>query len=493
MDKIVVSIETRPAFWEGYAGIPVETRNLIKILASNNSFATKCFLNPNLVYFYDIYQNKLDDKDNLRRLIINIENYEKNKIYNFLLRKLNLFFLFLFFYSKKIYKYKFEDFANYFWERIFSKSIVSKYFKELTSLEFFYYPFGYSFMSEINVLYKGNYYFKINIPASIFITQTPYPAKIQKPTIHIVRYHDAIPLTHPNLISNSKFHYKSHYYNLKLNIKNDAWFCCVSNSTKNELIKLFPEVKERSSVIYNCISDEYFIDKQNTQSLVNDIIRSNIAEENIKDNNKKQIGPNFFSNKEKNNFYQKILSDKQNYILAVSTIEPRKNYKRLISAWNKVRRNGNEKLKLIIVGGFGWDFLEFIKQTKTFIERGELLILNGISNFDLGILYNNAKATICPSVIEGFDFSGVEAMASGSVIVASDISVHREIYKDGPVSYFDPYSISDLAKKINEAININDDLKKEFISRGKEIAKLYTEKNIAPEWDILIKKLKNSQ
>ena len=98
MDKIVVSIETRPAFWEGYAGIPVETRNLIKILASNNSFATKCFLNPNLVYFYDIYQNKLDDKDNLRRLIINIENYEKNKIYNFLLRKLNLFFLFLFFY-----------------------------------------------------------------------------------------------------------------------------------------------------------------------------------------------------------------------------------------------------------------------------------------------------------------------------------------------------------------------------------------------------------
>ena len=116
----------------------------------------------------------------------------------------------------------------------------------------------------------------------------------------------------------------------------------------------------------------------------------------------------------------------------------------------------------------------------------------------LAILVNSKlpadpKATICPSVIEGFDFSGVEAMASASVVIASDISVHREIYKDGPVSYFDPYSIADLSTKINEAININDDLRKKFISRGKEIAELYTEKNIAPEWDILIKKLKNSQ
>jgi len=491
MDKIEVSVEARPAFWEGYSGIPIETRNLIKILASNNSFTTKCFISPNLLAYYRFNKN-LDYKEQIRRLIVVIEKYEKNKIFNFVLRNIYKILFTSFFYIKT-YKFKFEEFANFFWERIFAKSIVSKYFKLLSSLEAYYYPFGYSHMSQVNFFYKNFFYFKIQMPSSIFITQTPFPAKIKKPTIHIVRYHDAIPLTHPNLISNIEFHYKSHLYNLKLNIKNDAWFCCVSNSTKNELIKIFPEVKERSSVIYNCISDEYFIDKKNTQNLVNDIIRSNIVEENVKDNNKKQIGPIFFSNKEKNNFYQKILSDKQNYILAVSTIEPRKNYKRLISAWNKVRRNSNENLKLIIVGGFGWDFLEFIKQTKNFIERGELIVLNGINNFDLGILYNNAKATICPSVIEGFDFSGVEAMASGSVVIASDISVHREIYKDGPVSYFDPYSIADLSTKINEAININDDLRKKFISRGKEIAELYTEKNIAPEWDILIKKLKNSQ
>lgn len=491
MDKIVVSIETRPAFWEKYAGIPVETRNLIKFFSLNNLYTTKCFFSPNLINLLYLKKN-LDKNFQVADLILNIENNEKKKVINYISRKILLFIFSIYMRSSKCKVYNFNSFPNYFWEKIFSRSIVSKFYKELTSLDFFYFPIGYRYLCERNILFKGKFPLRINLQSDFFITQTPFPIIINKPTIHIVRYHDAIPLTHPNLISNSKFHYNTHLFNLKLNIKNGAWFCCVSHSTKNELIKIFPEVKEKSSVVYNYISDEYFTDKKNTQNLVNEIIRSNLVD-NVKDKTENKIGPKFFSNKEKNNFYAKVLRDKQNYILAVSTIEPRKNYRRLISAWNKVRMNNNQNLKLIIVGEFGWDYLEFIKQTRIFMEKGEVILLNGISNFDLGILYNNAKATICPSVIEGFDFSGVEAMASGSVIVASDISVHREIYKDGPVSYFDPYSISDLAQKINEAININDDLKKKFINRGKEIAELYSEKNIAPEWDFLIKKLKNSQ
>ena len=75
------------------------------------------------------------------------------------------------------------------------------------------------------------------------------------------------------------------------------------------------------------------------------------------------------------------------------------------------------------------------------MERGDVFLVADVPSADLRLLYKHARATVCPSFGEGFDFSGVEAMKSGGAVVASDIAVHREIYADA-AEYCNPYSQS---------------------------------------------------
>src|SRR5260370_35309541 len=100
------------------------------------------------------------------------------------------------------------------------------------------------------------------------------------------------------------------------------------------------------------------------------------------------------------------------------------------------------------------------------MERGDVFLLEDVPAADLRLLYKHARATICPSFGEGFDFSGVEAMKSGGVVAASDIPVHREIYDDA-VEYFNPYSTPDLARAIAELIGASQDVRRtDLVAKG---------------------------
>jgi len=117
----------------------------------------------------------------------------------------------------------------------------------------------------------------------------------------------------------------------------------------------------------------------------------------------------------------------------------------LLSAWEKLRAEAFPELKLIVVGKLGWHHKAIVKKYRPWMERGDAFLLEDVPAADLRLLYKHARATICPSFGEGFDFSGVEAMKSGGVVAASDIPVHREIYDDA-VEYFNPYSTLDLSR-----------------------------------------------
>jgi glycosyltransferase involved in cell wall biosynthesis len=105
------------------------------------------------------------------------------------------------------------------------------------------------------------------------------------------------------------------------------------------------------------------------------------------------------------------------------------------------------------------------------------------------VLYRHAQVTVCPSLGEGFDYSGIEAMRSGGIVAASDIPVHREIYSDA-AEYFDPYSTARLAETLRhllipEGTALRDHLRQ----RGAEVAERYLPEQIIPMWQALFERL----
>lgn len=314
----------------------------------------------------------------------------------------------------------------------------------------------------------------------IFISQTPYPASVSKKTKLVVRYHDAIPIFMPHTIPEKSMHQATHYYALLGNVKSGAWFSCVSEATRQELIRIFPEVEERSVVIHNIVSSNYF-EEDSKFELVPRIIRSRYYGLNGATN---EWAPKFLTLREQENFFLRHLpKSNEKYLLIVSTIEPRKNHLRLLAAWEVIKAEIDPAIKLVVVGTLGWDNDAVRNSFKSWIDRGQLFMLSSVPAADLRVLYKHAAVTVCPSLGEGFDFSGVESMASGGITIASDIPVHREIYGDA-AEYFDPYSTASLVKSIKNVLYDSEskDYRVMLRSIGHKIARRYTPENIIPRW-----------
>jgi len=170
------------------------------------------------------------------------------------------------------------------------------------------------------------------------------------------------------------------------------------------------------------------------------------------------------------------------YLLMVSTIEPRKNHLSLLSAWEQLRTDQFPNLKLVVVGMLGWSYESIVKKFKIWQERGELYLLEDVPSPELRLLYRHARATVCPSFAEGFDFSGVEAMRCGGAVVASRIPVHEEVYGDA-AEFFSPYSTVELVRAIEAVIGPENAARRnELVGRGAAVSAQYLPEVILPKW-----------
>ena len=310
----------------------------------------------------------------------------------------------------------------------------------------------------------------------MMIAETPYPATVSKRTKLIVRYHDAIPLLMPHTISDKRWHQAFHYHALRKNVANGAWFVCVSESTRKDLLSVFPQAEARSVTIHNMVSHNYF-DEDSSAERVPEIVKTR-----MNGKVKPPLDPTYM----RRIFEDRVLPDPLDYLLIVSTIEPRKNHLGLLSAWEKVRAEIFPALKLLVVGKLGWHHKRIVKKFRPWMERGDVFLLEDVPAADLRLLYKHARATICPSFGEGFDFSGVEAMKSGGVVAASEIPVHREIYADA-AEYFNPYSSGDLSRAVVALIDpVHVAHRVELVARGAVIARRYAYETILPKWQAFL-------
>jgi glycosyltransferase involved in cell wall biosynthesis len=313
----------------------------------------------------------------------------------------------------------------------------------------------------------------------IMIAETPYPATVSKNTRLIIRYHDAIPLLMPHTISDRRFHQAFHYSALRKNVESGAWFVCVSDATRKDLLSIFPQVEARSVTIHNIVSHDYFTESSQPDRIP-EIVKTRLNS-HIKPPLDPALKRHLFENAPPN--------EPLEYLLVVATIEPRKNHLNLLTAWERLRVERFPKLKMIIVGALGWHHKAIVRKFRPWLERGDAFLLEDVLASELRLLYRHACATVCPSFGEGFDFSGVEAMRSGGAVVASDIPVHREIYANA-AEFFNPYSVEDLARAIDSVIDPEHSSRRdELVGIGAQVASRYTHEAILPLWrDVLATK-----
>lgn len=139
---------------------------------------------------------------------------------------------------------------------------------------------------------------------------------------------------------------------------------------------------------------------------------------------------------------------RQQYILSVGTIQPRKNYARLIEAFSiflKQNKQGFENTELVIVGKTGWLYEEILQTPKKFGLEKRVRFLQFVPDEDLVELYEHALMFVMPSLYEGFGLPVLEAMAHEAPVVVSRVSSLPEIAGDAAV-YVDPEHASSIAE-----------------------------------------------
>lgn len=157
------------------------------------------------------------------------------------------------------------------------------------------------------------------------------------------------------------------------------------------------------------------------------------------------------------------------YIITVGTVQPRKNYIRLIHALAMLHSRGI-KIHLVISGGKGWldnPIYDTIAQT----HMQEFVHFIGFADdADLPVLYSAATCLAFPSLYEGFGLPILEAMACGIPVVTSNLSSLPEVAGDAAL-LIDPYDVNAIADALQQLIEdqpLRDRLIQKGLSRVKE-------------------------
>jgi glycosyltransferase involved in cell wall biosynthesis len=169
----------------------------------------------------------------------------------------------------------------------------------------------------------------------------------------------------------------------------------VSESTKDDLGKLYG-MKDKTETIRHGASSNYRVINRND--------------------------PKMLRVQKKYNFPYK-------FILYLGNIEPRKNIKSLVDAYNKLRRDNPEldKYKLVLAGDINPLCLDIIEMADKSAYREDIDFVGYVDKDDKPYIYNLASLFVYPSFFEGFGLPVLEAMACGTPVITSDCSSLPEV------------------------------------------------------------------
>jgi glycosyltransferase involved in cell wall biosynthesis len=136
------------------------------------------------------------------------------------------------------------------------------------------------------------------------------------------------------------------------------------------------------------------------------------------------------------------------YFLAVGTLEPRKNFERLIEAFGKRFADDSDGPDLLIAGKPGWLYGSTMSAPDRYGIANRVHFFGFVPDPDLGILYRDAIAVVYPSLYEGFGFPAAEALIRAKPLLCSAGGALQDLAGDAAL-LVDPYGVDAIAEGLD--------------------------------------------
>jgi glycosyltransferase involved in cell wall biosynthesis len=169
----------------------------------------------------------------------------------------------------------------------------------------------------------------------------------------------------------------------------------------------------------------------------------------------------------------------EKFILFLGGLNPLKNFRNLLVAYEKLYRELPHKL--VVVGFKRWKFSEELEMIDRLGLREHVVFTDFIPDDDIPAIYNLADLFVFPSLYEGFGMPVLEAMACACPVITTKTGSSPEV-AGGAAVLIDPYSPDEIAAAIR-TVDSDEELREELVAKGLKRAKDFSWKECA--WNTL--------
>jgi len=279
-------------------------------------------------------------------------------------------------------------------------------------------------------------------------TQIKYYKKNRKNIKSLLTIHDLIPVLHPEwcgMLGNEVkyFHPEFNLPKTLATIGPDTWIVCPSEATKNDLCNYLGQQLDPGKVFVTPwgVSPQF--------QPCYDLAKIAAVKQKYK------------------------IPDIQ-YLLCLSTLEPRKNVDGVIRAFREaIKQEKIYDLAIVIAGALGWQYEPIFREANRFPRLAPRIIFTGsVAEDDLATLYSGALAFVYPSFYEGFGLPPLEAMRCGTPVITSNSSSLPEVVGDAGllVNPQDETAIADCILQVYQSSQLRQTLAEKSLQRSQEFS-----------------------